>query len=92
MAWAREEVFSFVLYFKERVLAESQRRVGVWTRELIEAALELQGTYYLPYQLHATAGQFSRAYPRAEDFSRVKGRYDPEGRFSNEMWRKYLGW
>ena len=39
--------------------------MGVWTRELIDAALSVGGTYYLPYQPHATAAQFLRAYPRA---------------------------
>lgn len=92
MAWARAEVFSFVIYYKQRVLEASQRRVGAWTRELIDAALAHGGTYYLPYQLHATRAQFESAYPRHAEFRAIKDRHDPAGRFSNEMWRKYLGW
>lgn len=91
MAWARQDVFCFVIYFKERVLSESVRLVGDWTRELIESALELGGSYYLPYQLHATRAQFERAYPQHAEFVAIKERYDPARRFSNEMWRKYLG-
>jgi FAD/FMN-containing dehydrogenase len=92
MTWAREDVFCFVIYYKQRVLTASQRRVGDWTRELIAAALDHGGSYYLPYQLHATLEQFRRSYPRADDFARFKAQIDPSGRFSNEMWRKYLGW
>jgi FAD/FMN-containing dehydrogenase len=92
MAWAREEVFSFVLYYKQRVLTASQRRVRDWTRELVAAALDMGGTYYLPYQPHATREQFRRAYPRAAEFAAVKAIHDPAGRFSNEMWRNYLDW
>jgi FAD/FMN-containing dehydrogenase len=53
-------------------------------------ALEHGGCYYLPYQLHATASQFIRAYPEAEWLRRLKGAVDPQGRFSNELWRRYL--
>jgi len=91
MAWARDEVFCFVIYYKQRVLAESLRRVERWTRELIDAAVGLGGSYYLPYQLHATREQFERAYPQHGAFRKIKERYDTDGRFSNEMWRKYLG-
>jgi FAD/FMN-containing dehydrogenase len=90
MAWAREDVFCFVVYYKQRVLSESLRHVGEWTRELIDAALDCGGSYYLPYQLHATRAQFERAYPQRGEFLAIRQRYDPGQRFSNEMWRKYL--
>jgi FAD/FMN-containing dehydrogenase len=90
LPWAREEVFSFVLYYKQRTWASARERVGEWTRELIELALRHEGRYYLPYQLHATVDQFARAYPEADGLRRIKRRIDPAGRFSNELWRKYL--
>lgn len=90
LPWAREEVFSFVLYFKQRTGPRARERVGAWTRELIELALRHGGRYYLPYQLHASAGQFARAYPEADALRRFKRTVDPEGRFSNELWRRYL--
>ncbi len=65
LAWAREEVFSFVLYYWQGVSSADREKVGIWTRELVDAALALGGTYYLPYQLHATPAQFARAYPGA---------------------------
>lgn len=90
MPWAKEEVFSFVLYYKQRTWRSAQDEVGRWTRELIAAALRHEGRYYLPYQLHATLPQFEAAYPEARDFRRVKRQYDPAGKFSNELWRRYL--
>src|SRR5204862_1347093 len=65
LAWAREEVFVFVMYYKQGVEPVDRNRVGVWTRELIDAVLSVGGNYYLPYQAHVTAEQFHRAYPRA---------------------------
>jgi FAD/FMN-containing dehydrogenase len=89
MAWAREEVFAFVLYYKQRVRENARQRVAVWTRELIDAVLEVGGTYYLPYQAHATPEQFHRAYPRARELFALKGRLDPEFRFRNILWDTY---
>jgi FAD/FMN-containing dehydrogenase len=90
LPWAREEVFSFVLFYKQRNTREAQRAVGVWTRELIDATLRHDGRYYLPYQLHATKEQFERAYPEVAKLRQLKREVDPNNRFSNELWRKYL--
>jgi FAD/FMN-containing dehydrogenase len=90
LSWARGDVFSFVLYFKQRAWETAQARVGRWTRELIDLVLRHDGRYYLPYQPHATRPQFEAAYPEASELRRVKDRVDPSGKFSNEMWRKYL--
>jgi FAD/FMN-containing dehydrogenase len=89
LAWAREECFAFVVYYKQGVDEGARREVGAWTRELIDAALKVGGTYYLPYQIHATDEQFHRAYPRAEEFFALKRRYDPDYRFRNRLWDRY---
>jgi FAD/FMN-containing dehydrogenase len=89
LAWARTEVFAFVIYYKQGTSVAAQKEVGVWTRELIEAALNVGGSYYLPYQLHATEEQFLRAYPRAGEFFALKRRLDPTNKFRNELWDKY---
>ncbi len=90
LGWAREEVFSFVLYYWQRVSAKDREKVGTWTRELIDAALSLGGTYYLPYQLHATPEQFARAYPNAPRLFALKAQLDPSNRFRNKLWDKYI--
>jgi FAD/FMN-containing dehydrogenase len=90
MAWAREEVFSFVVYFKQGVDPAAIERVGDWTRELIAAALHHEGSYYLPYQRHATGAQFDAAYPQKASFQKIKARFDPAGRMTNELWNQYL--
>ena len=89
LAWARSEVFAFVVYYKQGTSESAQREVGVWTRELIDAALSVDGSYYLPYQLHATEEQFLRAYPRAPEFFELKRRLDPTNKFRSELWDKY---
>lgn len=90
LPWANEEVFSFVVYYKQRTSAAACRRTGEWTRAMIETALACEGRYYLPYQLHATRAQFARAYPEADALRVLKKRADPAGRFSNSLWDAYL--
>ena len=90
LPWAKEEVFCFVLYYKQRVYRKARDEVAIWTRALIDLALEYQGRYYLPYQLHASKEQFRRAYPEAEQFAIIKNRFDPENKFSNALLDKYL--
>ena len=89
LSWAPREVFAFVVYYKQATDTASQRAVGVWTRELIDASLNLGGSYYLPYQLHATEAQFLRAYARAPEFFALKKRVDPTNKFRNMLWDKY---
>jgi FAD/FMN-containing dehydrogenase len=89
LAWARGETFAFVLYYKQRTRENAKNRVAVWTRELIDAALSVGGTYYLPYQPHATPEQFIRAYPRAKELFALKRELDPEYRLRGVLWDKY---
>lgn len=89
MAWARSETFAFVVYYKQRTRDNARERVAVWTREMIEAALSVGGTYYLPYQPHATVEQFHRAYPRASELFALKKKLDPDFRLRNALWDKY---
>jgi FAD/FMN-containing dehydrogenase len=89
LAWARTETFAFVVYYKQRTRENARQRVAVWTRELIDAAIACGGSYYLPYQAHATHEQFHRAYPRAREFFELKRRLDPDFRLRNVLWDKY---
>ena len=90
LPWAREDVFAFVLYYKQRTHAVAREAVGRWTRLLIDAVLAHEGRYYLPYQLLATREQFDRAYPEAVTLRRIKSEADPGSKFSNELWARYL--
>lgn len=90
MTWAPTEVFSFVLYYKQRNTNRARREAETWTQELIDVALANGGRYYLPYRLHARRFQFEQAYPEAQDFIALKKKVDPEGKFQNLLLEKYL--
>ena len=90
LSWAKDEVFSFVLYYKQRNHRGARRAAEKWTRELIDATLQNGGRYYLPYRLHASNAQFEQAYPEIKEFAAIKSEIDPKGQFRNLLWDKYL--
>ncbi len=89
LAWAKEEVFAFVIYYKQFTSEVEKNKVGIWTRELINAVLEFDGSYYLPYQTHATSEQFHQAYPNAKKLFDLKNELDPNYKFRNVIWDTY---
>lgn len=88
LAWAKTEVFAFVVYYRQGTSSEAQKIVGQWTRAMNDAAIELGGAYYLPYQIYETPSQFMAAYPRAQEFFTIKKAVDPLYRFRNQLWEK----
>lgn len=89
LAYAREKVFSFVMLFSQEVNQSAEENMQTMTRSLITAALDVGGTYYLPYRLHATPEQFLRSYPMANAFFDLKRKYDPEEIFQNKFYAEY---
>ena len=89
LAWAREEVFAFVVYYRQGTSQQDRDKVQAWSREMIDAAISEGGAYYLPYQLHATTEQFHNAYPQAGEFFALKKKLDPNNRFSNKLWEQH---
>lgn len=89
LAWARTETLAYVLYYRQGTSPRAQSEVADWTRALIDAVLRHGGTYYLPYQPHATPDQFHKAYPNARALFQLKQQYDPSYRLRNSLWEKY---
>jgi FAD/FMN-containing dehydrogenase len=89
LAWARSEVFAFVLYYKQGTSQKDRDKVKSWTQKLTDAALTCKGAYYLPYQIYATKYQFMKAYPNYNKFFKLKKQLDPDNKFRNKLWDAY---
>lgn len=89
LAWARSEVFAFVLYYKQGTSQMKRDEVKSWTQQLTDAVLSCQGSYYLPYQIYATKAQFMKAYPDFKQFFELKKKLDPDNKFRNKLWDAY---
>jgi FAD/FMN-containing dehydrogenase len=85
-----EASFGVVLYFNVGLSDEEQAEAARWTQKLIDRAVEMGGTYYLPYRPYATREQFLAAYPRAQYFLEKKLQYDPQELFVNTFYKTYV--
>ena len=89
MSYASQESFAFVLYLNVFNIKKVLDKSSKWTKKIIDAALKYNGTYYLPYIMHATKKQFNKAYPQFDEFLKVKQIYDPHNKFRNMLLQKY---
>jgi FAD/FMN-containing dehydrogenase len=77
------------MLFSQTRDAAGEEKMSKLTQEIVAATLRHDGTYYLPYRLHATPEQFNEAYPQAKKFFELKRKYDPDELFQNEFYLKY---
>jgi len=89
LRYANEEVFGFVMLFNQAKNNEAEIEMKSLTQELVDLAISLRGTYYLPYSLHATKEQMYKAYPQAKSFFELKKKYDPQEVFQNFFYTTY---
>lgn len=88
--YAKKDVFSFVLFFSQDKSQSGEKRMEVFTKEMIPEVLKLEGTFYLPYRPHYTFQQIEEAYPRIHKFLDLKIKYDPQELFSSQFYEKTL--
>jgi FAD/FMN-containing dehydrogenase len=89
LAYAKQDMFGFVLYFNVKFNDRENQILRKTTAELIDAAANAGGTYYLPYQLFYSKEQLQKAYPEAGEFFAAKRKYDTGELFSNKFYEKY---
>lgn len=87
--YAPAEMYSIVLYINQPTTPEGNEKMGAVTRELIDLTADVNGRFFLPYQLHYTPEQLERSYPMIHDFFAAKKTYDPDGMFTNTWYEKY---
>lgn len=87
--YAPAEMYSIVLYINQPTTPEGNEQMGIVTRELIDLTAQVNGRFFLPYQLHYTPEQLERSYPMIGDFFAAKRSFDPDGVFTNTWYEKY---
>jgi FAD/FMN-containing dehydrogenase len=85
----RKATFAIIQMSNVPLSRDGQTRAEQVTRNLVDAALDYGGTYYLTYQLYPTAEQLHRAYPKARHAFERKRFYDPDEIFSSQFYEKY---
>lgn len=85
----RGDVFAIIQMSNVGLSPDAQARAEAVTRQLVDAALEHGGTYYLTYQLYPSPEQLHRAYPNARQAFERKRFYDPGEMFTSQFYEKY---
>lgn len=89
LAYAKGEMFGLVMLFNQKKDKIAEAEMAALTQNLINIAIRCNGTYYLPYRLHAPKAQMYTAYPDAEAFFQLKVKYDKSEIFRNQFYEKY---
>jgi FAD/FMN-containing dehydrogenase len=89
LPYARQDMFALVLYFNVGFNERESLVLQRTTRDLIDVALGVNGTYYLPYQLFYSSEQLRRAYPEVDRWFAAKRTFDPLGLLTNKFYDKY---
>jgi FAD/FMN-containing dehydrogenase len=89
LTYAPQDAFAVVLYINQPTTEAGNAAMAKTTRDLVDLAISVGGTFFLPYQLHFTPEQLERAYPQIGAFFEAKRRYDPDGLLSNTFYERY---
>lgn len=89
LSYAKEDMFALVFLINQRTSDKEIEKTGKVVRKIIDAALELDGTYYLPYYHYPTKMQMKEAYPKTDLFFEKKREFDPQERFMNQFYEEY---
>ncbi len=85
----KEDMIAVIFMANVPLNQKAQEEIGVVVRNIVDAVLLREGTYYLTYQLYPTREQIRKAYPRFDEFVALKKKYDPNERFSNNFYETY---
>ena len=89
LPYAKQDMFGLVLYFNQGFNDAESLVLQQTTIDLVDVALGVNGTYYLPYQLLYSPEQLRRAYPEVDAFFAAKQKYDRIELLSNKFYEKY---
>lgn len=89
LSYAKEDMFALVFLINQGIAEKEIDKTGEVVRKIIDLALELDGSYYLPYYMYPTKEQMRQAYPLTDDFFERKKQYDPKERFVSEFYEGY---
>lgn len=83
LSYAQTDCYSLVDYISVPKTKEAENNLRNFTVEANDLALNLGGSFYLPYQLHATKNQVYKAYPGIIQLLGLKEMLDPYQIISN---------
>lgn len=87
LPYAKQDSYGLVCLFSQGKTIEDEEKMKQFTQAVIDDALALNGTFYLPYRLHYRANQLLTAYPEIKSWIELKKKYDPNLLFQSEFFQ-----
>jgi hypothetical protein len=85
LPYAKKDVYGVVCLFSQGQTQQDEEEMKNFTQLVIDDALKLGGTFYLPYRLHYTAKQLLCAYHEIKQWIELKNKYDPHSLFQSHF-------
>ena len=86
--YAKETVYGFVILFNQEKKMEAEVSMRKLTNSLLDCTMESEGTYYLPYKLHISRDKMHDVNPQANNFFKLKLKYDFLELFGDKFYEK----
>lgn len=78
LPYAQQDVFGLVCLFSQSVDNSAEETMRKFTHDTISKAINLKGTFYLPYRTFFDQSQLVKAYPNIVNWRELKKKYDPK--------------
>jgi FAD/FMN-containing dehydrogenase len=85
----KEDCFAVIFMANVGLDNGSQEKTKKTIQDMVDKAIENKGTYYLTYQLYPTSQQLRKAYPKFDEFIKLKKKIDPQELFVNKFYKAY---
>ncbi len=89
LPYAKEDVYGLVCLFSQGKTEQDEEKMKNFTQAVIDDALSLKGTFYLPYRLHYNGKQVLSSYPEIKKWINLKKKYDPNSLLQSQFF-EYL--
>ncbi|QKF94645.1 FAD/FMN-containing dehydrogenase with methyltransferase domain [Fadolivirus algeromassiliense] len=89
LKYANKNMYAFVFYYRIECTKQADNKLKYIHNLLVNKALELSGTFYLPYRHHYSYQQLELTYPNIKQFILLKKKYDSDEMFSNLWYQNY---
>jgi FAD/FMN-containing dehydrogenase len=89
LPWASEDFVCIIFNLRTPHTAEGREKTANTFRALTDAAIQSQGSFFLTYHRHASAGQVASCYPRFPEWLALKKQHDPSELFTSDWYVHY---
>jgi FAD/FMN-containing dehydrogenase len=89
LPWAREDFVCIIFNLRTPHTPEGREKTAATFRALTDAGIRSQGSFFLTYHRHASAGQVASCYPQFREWLALKKQHDPSELFTSDWYIHY---